>query len=93
MRAASALLLLLVAGGAAALPSPQRAAPPAVGANHRALLQAAAPSTAPGSEGYVFYPGFDTTGYDLRQMNGATVAQLAAACSAEPTCWGFNSWG
>jgi hypothetical protein len=47
----------------------------------------------PTGDGYAFYAGWDTTGYDIKQMNGATVAQLSAACSADPLCWGFNSWG
>lgn len=50
-----------------------------------------APPTAPA--GYQFFLGNDTQGLDVKQMPGATVAQLAAACDAEPACNGFNSWG
>lgn len=61
------------------------------GADARALLQQQAAAVDPAA--FTFYAGRDTQGYDLRQVAGATVAQLAAACTADVNCNGFNTWG
>lgn len=43
--------------------------------------------------GYVFYPGADSTGNDLKKYPGKTVQEIGEICEKNDDCVGFNSAG
>lgn len=43
--------------------------------------------------GYVFWPYYDSSGYDLAAYGGATLSTLVARCNENAACKGFNTNG
>ena len=43
-------------------------------------------------QGYTFFPGKDSNGYDVKN-GGRNIPDLAAECLAQPPVWGFNTDG
>jgi hypothetical protein len=47
----------------------------------------------PEIEGYIFYPGLDSYGYDIKWVGGKTPLELKELCEADQNCIGFNTMG
>ena len=58
---------------------------------HRRSLRKTCKTRAP--DGYQFHFNIDTSGFDIKRMEGADVQTLANACSKDESCKGFNNAG